>query len=134
MGSVAASGRSIQKIQVFNTALITAQFSRTWQEVLEDTQLLGRLTESAVGAHLLNSAVGGECELFSWRDNNREMDLVLRKGKKLTAIEVKSGGIPDSFPGLDAFSKAFHPTSLIVGASGIALEHFLSTPVECWIK
>ena len=134
-GSVVASRRSIPKIQVFNTALITAQSGMTWQEVFEDKQLLGRLTESAVGAHLLNSTVGGECELFYWRDNNREVDFVLRKGKKLAAIEVKSGGIPASFPGLDAFSKAFHPTkSLIVGTSGLALERFLSMPVEYWIQ
>ena len=134
-GSVAASRRSIPKLQVFNTALITAQSSLTWQEVFEDKQLLGRLTESAVGAHLLNAAVGGACELFYWRDNNREVDFVLRKGKKLAAIEVKSGGTPASFPGLDAFSKACHPTkSLIVGPGGIALERFLSTPVESWIQ
>ena len=134
-GSVAASRRSIPKIQVFNTALITAQSGMTWQEAFEDKQLLGRLTESAVGAHLLNATVGGECELFYWRDNNREVDFVLRKGKKLAAIEVKSGGMPASFPGLDVFSKAFRPTkSLIVGPGGIALERFLSMPVEYWIQ
>lgn len=134
-GSVAASRRSIPKIQVFNTALITAQSSMTWQETFEDQRLLGRLTESAVGAHLLNAAVAGECELFYWRNTNREVDFVIRKGKKLTAIEVKSGRIPASLHGLDAFSKVYRPTKiLIVGPGGITLERFLSTPVDDWIS
>lgn len=133
-GSIAASRRSIPKIQVFNTALVTAQSGLSWRDVFEDGQVLGRLTESAVGAHLLNAATCGECELFYWRENNREVDFVLRKGKKLVAIEVKSGLKPTSFPGLGAFAKAFKPTkSLIVGTGGLALETFLSMPVEHWL-
>ena len=134
-GSMAARRRSIPKLQVFNTALITAQSGMTRQEMLEDKPLLGRLTESAVGAHLLNATVGGECELFYWRDNNHEVDFVLRKGKKLAAIEVKSGNAPASFPGLDAFSKRFTPAkSFIVGTGGISLERFLSTPAAYWVQ
>ena len=135
MGSAVARRRSIPKLQVFNTALITAQSSLTFEETFADKQLLGRLTESAVGAHLLNAAKGGECELFYWRHDNREVDFVLCKGKKLVAIEVKSGKLPTSFPGLDAFAGAFKPTkSLIIGEGGISLEKFLSTPVTEWLK
>ncbi len=134
-GSAAASQRSIPKLQVFNTALITAQSSMTWKDLFEDRQMSGRLTESAVGAHLLNAAACGECELFYWRDNNREVDFVLRKGKKLVAIEVKSGAKSASFSGLNDFSKAFRSAkSLIVGTGGLSLETFLSTPVEHWVK
>ena len=134
-GSAVASRRSIPKIQVFNTALITAQSGMNSKETFADKTLLGRLTESAVGAHLLNAAVSGECELFYWRHNNCEVDFVLRKGKKLVAIEVKSGKIPAMFPGLDAFAEAFHPTKcLIVGEGGISVEKFLSTPVTWWLK
>ena len=134
-GSMAVSRRSIPKLQVFNTALITAQSGMTWREMHKDKPLLGRLTESAVGAHLLNATVGGACELFYWRDNNREVDFVLRKGKKLAAIEVKSGRMPSQIPGLDAFSKTFKPTkSFIVGTGGVSLERFLSTPAEYWVS
>lgn len=134
-GSIAATRRSILKIQVFNTALITAQSSMSWEETLADKPLLGRLTESAVGAHLLNAATAGDCELFYWRDNNQEVDFVVRRGKKLAAIEVKSGSHSGPLSGLDAFYEKFHPTtSLIVGAGGMALERFLSTPVERWLK
>ena len=133
-GSMVASRCSIPKLQVFNTALITAQSSMPRREMLKDKQLMGRLTESAVGAHLLNATVGGECELFYWRENNREVDFVLRKGKKLAAIEVKSGKVPTSFPGLDDFSNRFKPAkSLIIGTGGLPLERFLSTPAEYWV-
>lgn len=68
-------------------------------------------------------------------DNNQEVDFVVRKGNKLAAIEVKSGSHSGSLSGLDAFHEKFHPTtSLIVGAGGMALERFLSTPVERWLK
>ena len=130
-----ASRRSIPKLQVFNTALITAQSGMTRREMLQDKQWMGRLTESVVGAHLLNATVGGECELFYWRDNNREVDFVLRRGGKLAAIEVKSGKAPVAFPGLEAFSdKLKSVKSLIVGTGGVSLERFLSTPVEYWVS
>lgn len=105
------------------------------REVFDDGSMSGRLTESAVGAHLLNAAAGGECELFYWRHHNHEVDFVLRKGKKLVAIEVKSGKTPGAFPGLEAFAKAFKPTrSLLVGKGGVSVETFLSAPVARWLK
>ena len=133
--SVVASRRSTPKIQVFNTALTTAQRGMTWRETWADKHMVERLTKSAVGAHLLNSATSGECELFYWRDGNYEVDFVLRRGKKLIAIEVKSGRAPAAFHGLDAFAKKFNPTkSLLVGGGGVSLERFLSTPVTYWMK
>ena len=63
----------------------------TQAEAFADREFWGRLTESAVGAHLINASAGGTCEVFYWRERNREVDFVLRKGKKLIAIEVKSG-------------------------------------------
>ena len=47
----------------------------------------GRVFELLVGAQLVRT---GE-ELFYWREKNDEVDFVLKKGKKLFAIEVKSG-------------------------------------------
>lgn len=58
----------------------------------------GRLIESAVGAHLANAAALGSCELFDWRERNFEVDFVLRAGKSVVAIEVKSGRAPEALP------------------------------------
>ena len=125
---------SSPKLQVFNTALMTAQAGLTLAEARRDREYWGRLVESAVGAHLANAAAAGTCELYYWRDRNREVDFVIRAGRKLVAIEVKSGPRRDRLPGMPAFSTAFEPTrKLLVGAEGIDLETFLLKPVEYWL-
>ncbi len=132
-GDTARRQRSSPKFQVFNTALITAPCGMTQAEAFADREFRGRLTESAVGAHLLNASVAGACELFYWRERNREVDFVLRRGKRLVAIEVKSGRAATALPGMESFAKSFKPTRLlIVGAGGISLQRFLSEPVEYW--
>ena len=134
-GDTARRRGSSPKFQVFNTALITAQSGMTQAEAFADREFWGRLTESAVGAHLLNASVGGACELFYWRERNREVDFVVRRGKKLVAIEVKSGRTITSLPGMESFAKFFKPDRmLIVGTGGISLELFLSKPVGYWIN
>jgi predicted AAA+ superfamily ATPase len=90
-GAAARSRGSTPKLQVLNTALMTAQSKRSLDEAKADREFWGRLVESAVGAHLANAAAVGECELFYWRERNREVDFVVRAGRTLTAIEVKSG-------------------------------------------
>ena len=134
-GGAARSRGSIPKLQVLNTALMTAQSGLAFHEARADREFWGRLTESAVGAHLANAAAGGACELFYWRERNREVDFVARAGRTVTAIEVKSGRVRDAQPGLDVFAEAFKPRrSLLVGGDGIALEEFLARPVEHWVR
>lgn len=100
-----------------------------------DPVLWGRLTESAVGAHLANAAAGCACELFYWRDRGREVDFVARTGRKLTAVEVKSGRPPAALPGMAAFTEAFRPArTLLVGPGGIDVAAFLETPVGNWAR
>lgn len=125
---------SSPKLQVFNTALMTALERMSPVDVRADREFYGRLVESAVGAHLVNTAQSGGCEVFYWRENNREVDFVIRHGKRLVAIEVKSGRMGGSLPGVSAFSAAFHPDrTLLVGRDGIDLERFLTEPVEKWL-
>ncbi len=126
---------SSPKLQVFNTALMTAQSGITFAEARKDRDFWGRLVESAIGAHLANSAAGGECKLYYWRDRNREVDFVVISGRQVLAIEVKCGRARDSLPGLAAFSEAYPTTrKLLVGGDGIALEEFLSRPVSYWLN
>lgn len=116
---------SSPKLQVLNTALMTAQSGFSPQEARADREFRGRLIESAVGAHLANAAAGGVCEVFYWRERNRELDFALRAGRAVAAIEVKSGRAPDAFPGLAEFAAAFKPRrTVIVGGDGIPLEDF----------
>ena len=134
-GGRARRRASSPKLQVFNTALITAQAGITFKQARRDRAFWGRLVESAVGAHLANAAVAGDCEACYWRERNREVDFVVRAGDSLVAIEVKSGRAADTLAGMAAFSKAFRPArKLLVGGDGIDIETFLLKPVEDWFK
>ncbi len=125
---------SSPKLQVLNTALMSAQSTLSFEEARADRELWGRLVESAIGAHLANAAAAGECELFYWRDRNQEVDFVVRAGRAVTAIEVKSGRGRDTHPGLAAFADAFKPTrKLLVGGDGIPVQEFLLQPVTHWV-
>src|SRR5204863_2021707 len=108
-GDVARQRGSSPKLQVLNTALLTAQSGLAFSDARADHEFWGRLTESAVGAHLASSAAAGELKLFYWRDRNREVDFVVQGGRQLTAIEVKSSRSPDVLPGMAAFAEAFRP-------------------------
>jgi predicted AAA+ superfamily ATPase len=133
-GDVARSRGSSPKLQVYNTALLTAQSNLTLAEARADTEFWGRLTESAVGAHLANAAAARVCEVFYWREGGLEVDFVVRSGRVLTSIEVKSGRAPLAHAGTDAFARAFKPQrSLLIGGDGIASDAFLAEPVEHWV-
>lgn len=89
--------------------------------------------ESAVGAHLANAAVAGECGLYYWRERNQEVDFVVKAGRRLIAIEVKSGRAPLAHPGTASFAKAFKVhRALLVGGDGVPLDEFLLKPVAHW--
>jgi predicted AAA+ superfamily ATPase len=133
-GGEVARRSSSPKLQVLNTALMTAGTRLTLAQARTDREFWGRLVESAVGAHLVNAVAGGLCEVFYWRHRNHEVDFVVRAGQAVTAIEVKSGRTRQMPPGMAAFANIFQPVrSLLVGGDGIAIEEFLSKPVEYWV-
>lgn len=134
-GSAVRQRASSPKLQVLNTALMTAQSGLTLKEARADHQLWDRLVESAVGAHLANAAAAGACDLFYWRDRNREVDFVVRTGRTIAALEVKSGCSRDAQSGLATFAGLFKPKrKLLVGGDGIPVKEFLARPVEDWVK
>jgi predicted AAA+ superfamily ATPase len=133
-GDAARSRGSSPKFQVLNTALITAQSGLTLEEAQADREYWGRLVESAVGAHLANAAMAGVCAVHYWRERNHEVDFVVKAGRRLTAIEVKSGRAPQAHRGMTEFAAAFRPQrSLLVAGDGIALDEFLRRPVAHWV-
>ena len=132
MGLSKYSGRRLRvrasspKLQVLNTALMTAQSLLTFEETRGNPEIWGRLVESAIGASLINAIKGTRADLYYWSDRNREVDFVLSRGESLVAIEVKSGRRKVNLPGIEAFSKCYPvKRKLLVGAQGISLEAFL---------
>jgi len=134
-GRAARQRGSSPKLQVLNTALMTAQSGVSFADRRADREFHGRLVESAVGAHLANAAAARTCEVFYWRERNHEVDFVVRSGRTITAIEVKSGRAPDAHPGIAAFSAAFKTArKLLVGGDGIPVEEFLREPAVRWVE
>ena len=133
-GDAARRRASIPKLQVFNNALMTAHSDRTLAEARADRPFWGRLVESAVGAHLINSALTGACTLHYWRERDREVDFVVRRGQRLAAVEVKSGRT-GKLRGVGAFDKQYPDSRklLVGGDDGLDLEKFLTTPVADWL-
>jgi len=132
-GDAARLRGSIPKLQVFNTALMTSVCGLTLAQARLDHELWGRLVESAVGAHLANAAAAGDCELFYWRERSLEVDFVVRVGRQVTAIEVKSGRSPTMYPGTAAFCAAHRAQrKLLIGGDGVPVAEFLSRPVAEW--
>ncbi len=68
----------------------------------------GRVFEALVGSQLIKT---GE-DVFYWREKNDEVDFILKKGKKIWAIEVKSGYKKNS-KGLIAFKNQFKDAKIV---------------------
>lgn len=126
---------SSPKLQVLNTALMSAQDQRSISQARQEGDYWGRLVESCIGAHLFNSSLGTNIHVTYWRERNHEVDFILQQGKTTVAIEVKSGARRQSLPGMDAFVQHFKPKrQLLVGGQGIVLEEFLSKPAAHWLQ
>jgi len=122
---------SSPKFQVMNTALISAQSSIDFSAAKADRELWGRLSESCVGAHLVNLTKGTGIEVFYWATADREVDFVLTCGDKIIAIEVKSGRNKQKLSGMEAFSKEFKVNrKYLAGTGGIPFEEFLKIKPE----
>jgi len=125
---------SAPKLMVFNTALMTVNQDYSFEEAQADRSYWGRLVESCVGAHLLNS-IDEETRLYYWREGGFEVDFVLEKGRRLTAIEVKSGSRPVVARGLAKFVEKYpHARPIVVGQGEITLVDFLSQPAAAWLE
>ncbi len=125
---------SAPKLNVFNTALMSAMQDYTFAEAQADRSYWGRLVESAVGAHLLNTC-DEDTSVYYWREGSLEVDFIVSTGHKLCAIEVKSASRPQTAKGLDVFAGNYqHAKKLLIGAGGIPLAEFLSHPASMWLE
>jgi len=125
-GDIIRKRGSSPKFQVYNNSLITSQSNTTYQEATANTQLWGRLTESSVGAHLINHSISQRYNLYYWREGNYEADFILENGNKIIALEVKSG-LKAKNAGMSVFADKFHPDKLLlIGTGGVPYDEFLT--------
>ena len=124
---------SSPKLQVLDTSLMAVHTGRRFEDALADRTFWGRLVESAVGAHLLNTRDIGE-RVYYWRDGEDEVDFVVERGPFLAAVEVKTGRSGRRHRGLLAFSKRFpRARAVLVGPGETPLSDFLSVPAGYWV-
>jgi len=130
-GSRIKTKSSSPKWLPLNNALMTSMAGISFERAKQESQGWGRLVECAVGAHLFFGAEDKGVELFYWREGNYEVDYVLRKGRDVTAIEVKSGSRKIHASGLEPFSRRYQCRKVLIGsASGIPIEEALRMGIE----
>ena len=124
-GSAVVARNTSPKLQVYNTALMTAYTQASREQVMADPAAWGRWVENTVGMHLLNASREQGFELWYWRDGNYEIDFIAKRGEELVAIEVKSGNrIKNS--GLARFEKQFGLCKkYLVGTDGLHWKDFI---------
>lgn len=115
------------KFMIHNTALMPAESGQEPRIIRDDPALWTRWVMSAVGASLINRTLGTSIKLYNWWERDKEIDYVLRKGNRVTLVEVKSGRRRESLPGMAAFENIFGVyRKHLVGQGGIPLQEFFS--------
>ena len=130
-GSKIRQRGSIPKLLVLNTALMTAPSGFGLEEARTDRIFWGRVVETAIGAHLWNSAYGTPVHVSYWRDRNMEADYVIWDRRMTLGIEVKTGSRIHSRAGLESFAKTHpHSRTLLIGEDGLPMERVLRQTAE----
>lgn len=128
-GSQVSTKSSIPKWMVYNTAFMSVYSDINFKQALKSPEVWGRHVESAVGAYLLNQGRVNGFEVKYWRDGNDEIDFVITKGKKIIALEVKSGNIRVR-SGMSEFTKKFKPyKSFLISNDSISWKKFLKLDI-----
>lgn len=134
-GSQSRIRGSIPKLLVLNTALMTATSTLSFAEARADRAFWGRLVESAVGAHLVNTLPRPRGEIYYWREGNREVDFVLASRKSVLALEVKSGEVIRAHGGLSAFRETYPKAQLLLaGSEGTTIDSVLRADPADWLR
>jgi hypothetical protein len=126
--------QSPPKFQVLNNALFSAQGTHRFDEARADRSRWGRLVESAVGAHLINTA-DQDTRVHYWRESNLEVDFVVEHRGRVAALEVKSQGASGRHAGLDEFARRYPDSRCwTVGSDALPLGEFFLRSAADWVS
>lgn len=122
------------KLVFWSNTFVTASAAEGFREARARPERWGRLVENAVGAQLLVAARQHGFELWYWRHGNDEVDYVVEQGRRVWAIEVKSGR-PRAASGLAAFTRRYPAArAVVVGSGGLALDDFFGGSPREWLR
>lgn len=121
---------SSPKLIVMAQALVAAIQDKRPNDLVKDPALYGRWVENVVGAHLLRSGL----EVFYWRERDREIDFIARRGHASMAVEVSISPGKQSPASLERLAHRLGiKRSVVVGPQGVALMEFLQTDPHHWL-
>ncbi len=122
--------RSSPKLQVHNTALYTVFLQESYETIMLDPELRGRIYENAAGAWLMTRTIQTDIDVFYWRDGDKEVDFVLVRDDMIIAVEVKSTAKKQRLRGMETFlAKYPHAKPLLIGPGGLAAEDLFSLDI-----
>ena len=124
-GNLIRTRKSFPRFMVYDTSLMTYANGSNRRRLLDNPVDRGRLFESAVGAYLLARGQEEGFEVYWWRDRSNEVDFVIKKGSRLTAMEVKSGRVKNAGGGIVFKQHYPEALSLVIGSANLGLEDFL---------
>ncbi len=114
-----------------NTGLMSSLINESFEQVRKNPEEWGRFVEVSAGAHLINQADNISTNIYYWRHVNHEIDFIVKKGKEIIALEVKSGRNKKYISGFDALKKVSKiKKNLIIGREGIPIKDFLSMKID----
>lgn len=128
---------TLPKLNVLNTASFTATSEYTFEQARSDSSFWEQVVESAIGAHILNTA-SSYVRPYYWYVRRKRSKLnawfVLHRGPLIVGIRRQGASQNERERGSTAFAETIKPDRLIlIGEGGIQLSDFLSTPVDKWI-
>ena len=122
---------SSPKFMALNSALFSIFSGLNPKEALEDTEKWGQYFETAVGSHLLNLEHYSDTKTYYWREQNHEVDFVIKKGKQVIGLEVKSGKSLSVTSRMIQFKKKFPGANILLsGKEGIPINNLLLMNLE----
>lgn len=114
---------SSPRFQVYNNALMNCYSYLTFNEAKANTELWGRVVESAVGAHFLSFQEEG-FNIQYYKEGNYEVDYILQYKGKTIALEIKTSQQPAE--GLAIFQSKFNPLrSYLISPQGLTWQELL---------
>lgn len=119
-GSQVRRRASSPKLLVLNSALMTAPSGRSFEEARQDSEFWGRLAESGLGAHLVNTSLGTPWRVEYWREGDNELDYVISRSRRVIGVEIKTGRPRPLHSGPSAFLRAYPSAKIRIleGESG----------------
>ena len=129
-GRVRHMGDGPPRLLAFNTALMTAMSDYTFAEAQADRSFWGRVGESAVASHVLNTS--GKASLSCYgKDGADHMYFAIHRDQRVVMVEVNDTVGEDESMRARKESLS-NGCSVLIGNHGLSLAEFLSTPVERW--